>query len=140
AAASEKRDETKPAAEPSPVPPAVGFLSGWMRGSKGLVSGARRKTSTRGAGKVNGLVNGRGRVNGLVNGLGRTNGLVNGVGRVNGLVTPPGRGTGWWADKGGSMGRMGGRDSVGPDGRRIRSLFRLRPGRSPPTPPRAPSP
>src|SRR5207247_3008027 len=32
AAASEKRDETKPAAEPSPVPPAVGFLSGWMRG------------------------------------------------------------------------------------------------------------
>src|SRR5213593_806870 len=62
AAASEKRDETKPAAEPSPVPPAVGFLSGWMRGSKGLVSGARPKTSTRGAGKVNGLVNGRGRV------------------------------------------------------------------------------
>src|SRR2546422_1164954 len=87
AAASEKRDETKAAAEPSPVPPAVGFLSGWMRGSKGLVSGARPKTATRGAGKVNGLVNGRGRVNGLVNGLGRTNGLVNGVGRGNGLVT-----------------------------------------------------
>src|SRR2546427_2645167 len=69
AAASEKRDETKPAAEPSPVPPAVGFLSGWMRGSKGLVSGARPKTSTRGAGKANGLVNSRGRVDGLGNGL-----------------------------------------------------------------------
>src|SRR2546427_8382694 len=91
AAASEKRDETKPAAEASPVPPAVGFLSGWMRGSKGLVSGARPKTSTRGAGEVNGLVNGRGRVNGLVNGLGRTNGLVHGSGRGNGLVTATGR-------------------------------------------------
>src|SRR3989454_603598 len=100
AAASEKRDETKPAAEPSPVPPAVGFLSGWMRGSKGLVSGARPKTSTRGAGKVNGLVNGRGRVNGLVNGLGRTNGLVNGVGRVNGLVTPTGRVNGLVGEQG----------------------------------------
>src|SRR5437899_11777313 len=87
---TEKRDDTKPSSERSPVTPAVGFLSGWMRGSKGLVSGARPKTSTRGAGKVNGLVNGRGRVNGLVNGLGRTNGLVNGVGRVNGLVTPTG--------------------------------------------------
>src|SRR2546429_7839256 len=94
AAASEKRDETKPAAEPSPVPPAVGFLSGWMRGSKGLVSGARPKTSTRGAGKVNGLVNGRGRVEGLVHGLRRTNRLVDGVGRVHGLVTPTGRGDG----------------------------------------------
>src|SRR5207247_4417309 len=87
----EKQAEANPWAEPSPVPPAVVCLSGWMRGSKGLVSGARPKSSIRGAGKVNGLVNGRGRVNGLVNGLGRTNGLVNGVGRVNGLVTPAGR-------------------------------------------------
>jgi len=99
-AAVAKRDETKAPAEPSPVPPAVGFLSGWMRGSKGLVSGARPKTSTRGAGKVNGLVNGRGRVNGLVNGLGRTNGLVNGVGRVNGLVTPTGRVNGLMGEQG----------------------------------------
>src|SRR2546425_6956366 len=99
-AAVAKRDETKASAEPSPVPPAVGFLSGWMRGSKGLVSGARPKTSTRGAGKVNGLVNGRGRVNGLVNGLGRTNGLVNGVGRVNGLVTPTGRVNGLMGEQG----------------------------------------
>jgi len=38
-AAAEKRAETKTPVEPSPVPPAVGFLSGWMRGSKGLVSG-----------------------------------------------------------------------------------------------------
>src|SRR5881296_2547883 len=112
AAASEKRDETKPAAEPSPVPPAVGFLSGWMRGSKGLVSGARPKTSTRGAGKVNGLVNGRGRVNGLVNGLGRTNGLVNGVGRVNGLVTPTGRVNGLMGEQGRVNGTIGGTRSV----------------------------
>jgi len=99
-AAVERRDETKVPAEPSPVPPAVGFLSGWMRGTKGLVSGARPKTSIRGAGKVNGLVNGRGRVNGLVNGLGRTNGLVNGVGRVNGLVTPTGRVNGLMGEQG----------------------------------------
>src|SRR3989449_4940 len=112
AAASEKRDETKAAAEPSPVPPAVGFLSGWMRGSKGLVSGARPKTSTRGAGKVNGLVNGRGRVNGLVNGLGRTNGLVNGVGRVNGLVTPTGRVNGLMGEQGRVNGTISGTRSV----------------------------
>src|SRR2546428_412550 len=112
AAASEKRDETKPAAEPSPVPPAVGFLSGWIRGSKGLVSGARPKTSTRGAGKVNGLVNGRGRVNGLVNGLGRTNGLVNGVGRVNGLVTPTGRVHGLMGEQGRVNGTVSGTRSV----------------------------
>src|SRR3989454_1129868 len=112
AAASEKRDETKPAAEPSPVPPAVGFLSGWIRGSKGLVSGARPKTSTRGAGKVNGLVNGRGRVNGLVNGLGRTNGLVNGVGRVNGLVTPTGRVNGLMGEQGRVNGTISGTRSV----------------------------
>src|SRR2546428_9215527 len=107
-AATEKREETKAAAEPSPVPPAVGFLSGWMRGSKGLVSGARPKTSTRGAGKVNGLVNGRGRVNGLVNGLGRTNGLVNGVGRVNGLVTPTGRVNGLMSEQGRINGTISG--------------------------------
>jgi len=90
-AAVAKRDETKALAEPSPVPPAVGFLTGWMRGTKGLVSGARPKTTTRGAGKVNGLVNGRGRVNGLVNGVGRVNGLVTPTGRVNGLMGEQGR-------------------------------------------------
>src|SRR2546425_831618 len=111
-AAVEKRDETKAPAEASPVPPAVGFLSGWMRGSKGLVSGARPKTSTRGAGKVNGLVNGRGRVNGLVNGLGRTNGLVNGVGRVNGLVTPTGRVNGLMGEQGRVNGTISGTRSV----------------------------
>ena len=111
-AAAEKSDETKAPAVPSPVPPAVGFLSGWMRGSKGLVSGARPKTTTRGAGKVNGLVNGRGRVNGLVNGLGRTNGLVNGVGRVNGLVTPTGRVNGLMGEQGRVNGTIGGVRSV----------------------------
>src|SRR5256712_11527513 len=111
-AAVEKRDETKAPAEPSPVPPAVGFLSGWMRGSKGLVSGARPKTMTRGAGKVNGLVNGRGRVNGLVNGLGRTNGLGNGGGRGNGLVTPTRRGNGLVGGQGRVNGTVGGTRSV----------------------------
>src|SRR5438876_1035764 len=110
-AAIEKQAEAKPSAEPSPVPPAVGFLSGWMRGSKGLVSGARPKTATRGAGKVNGLVNGRGRVNGLVNGLGRTNGLVNGVGRVNGLVTPTGRVNGLMGEQGRVNGTIGTRSA-----------------------------
>ncbi|HYT16893.1 MAG TPA: helix-hairpin-helix domain-containing protein [Thermoplasmata archaeon] len=111
-AAVAKRDETKAATEPSPVPPAVGFLTGWMRGTKGLVSGARPKTTTRGAGKVNGLVNGRGRVNGLVNGLGRTNGLVNGVGRVNGLVTPTGRVNGLMGEQGRINGTISGTRSV----------------------------
>src|SRR5436309_274357 len=110
-AATEKQPDTKAAAEPSPVPPAVGFLSGWMRGSKGLVSGARPKTSTRGAGRVNGLVNGRGRVNGRGNGLGRTNGLVNGVGRVNGLVTPTGRVNGLMGEKGRVNGTIGTRSA-----------------------------
>src|SRR3989475_1413701 len=83
-----------------------------MRGSKGLVSARRPKTSTRGAGKVNGLVNGRGRVNGLVNGLGRTNGLVNGVGRVNGLVTPTGRVNGLMGEQGRVNGTIRGTRSV----------------------------
>jgi len=72
---------------PSPLASSVGFLSGWMRGSRGLVSGVRPKSGARpAAGKVNGLVNGMGRVNGLVNGMGRVNGLVEPSGRVNGLV------------------------------------------------------
>jgi hypothetical protein len=84
--ALEKPPETSPAAA------SVGFLSGWMRGSKGLVSGLGARRRRRGsAGRVNGLVNGSGRVNGLVNGVGRVNGLVNGSGRVNGLVNGIGR-------------------------------------------------
>jgi len=80
------------AATPSPLASSVGFLSGWMRGGRGLVSGARPKSGARpAAGKVNGLVNGQGRVNGLVNGMGRVNGLVEPAGRVNGLVTGRGR-------------------------------------------------
>lgn len=88
---SEKRGEKEPVPATSPLTDSVGFLSGWMRGSRGLVSGVRPKRPSRGAGKVNGLVNGRGRVNGLVNGLGRTNGLVPPEGRVNGLVQSAGR-------------------------------------------------
>jgi hypothetical protein len=85
---------------PSPISTSVGFLSGWMRGSRGLVSGTRTKREARGAGKVNGLASGPGRVNGLVNGVGRTNGLVNGLGRVNGLVQPAGRVNGLVAPRG----------------------------------------
>src|SRR5207245_5038280 len=81
-------------------------------GGKGPVSGARPKTTARGAGKVNGLVNGRGRVNGLVNGLGRTNGLVNGVGRVNGLAPPTGRVNGLMGEQGRINGTIGGTRSV----------------------------
>src|SRR5438128_6937861 len=91
-----------------------------MRGSKGLVSGARPKSSIRGAGKVNGLVNGRGRVNGLVNGLGRTNGLVNGVGRVNGLVTPAGRVNGLMGEQGRINGTVSGPGSVWAGRKQIR--------------------
>src|SRR3989454_6258932 len=116
-AATEKREETKAAAEPSPVPPAVGFLSGWMRGSKGLVSGARPKTSTRGAGRGNGLVNGRGRVNGLVNGLGCPNRLVKGVGRVHRLVTATGRVKGLMGEQGRVDGTVNG-TRAGRPGRR----------------------
>src|SRR3989449_2846415 len=76
---------------PSPLAESIGFLSQWVRGSRGLVSGLRPKHGPRGSGRVNGVVNGQGRVNGLVNGVGRTNGLVNGMGRVNGLTTPTGR-------------------------------------------------
>ena len=76
---------------PSPLAESIGFLSQWVRGSRGLVSGLRPKHGPRGSGRVNGVVNGQGRVNGLVNGMGRTNGLVNGMGRVNGLTTPTGR-------------------------------------------------
>ena len=83
--------EETAAAAPSPLKESIGFLSGWMRGSRGLVSGLRPKRAIRGGGKVNGLVNGKGRVNGLVNGVGRTNGLVNGMGRVNGLPQAAGR-------------------------------------------------
>lgn len=95
--------------EPSPVIGSVGFLSGWMRGSKGLVTagGPRRKPKAR-PGRVNGLVNGSGRVNGLVNGVGRVNGLVNGVGRVNGLVNGTLRGEGRVNGLVSSQGRVNG--------------------------------
>src|SRR5256885_5490712 len=85
---------------PSPLAESIGFLSQWVRGSRGLVSGLRPKHGPRGSGRVNGVVNGQGRVNGLVNGVGRTNGLVNGMGRVNGLSAPAGRVNGLVTSKG----------------------------------------
>src|SRR5207244_10267874 len=92
----EAAKETPEGEKPTPPPPtpiadSLGFLTQWVRGSRGLVSGVRPKQAPRGTGRVNGVVNGKGRVNGLVNGVGRTNGLVNGMGRVNGLSAPAGR-------------------------------------------------
>src|SRR5947199_9407066 len=85
---------------PTPIADSLGFLSQWVRGSRGLVSGVRPKQAPRGTGRGSGVVNGRGRVNGLVNGVGRTNGLVNGMGRVNGLTAPAGRVNGLVTSKG----------------------------------------
>jgi len=91
-AAPENEQGEYKAPTPSPLASSVGFLSGWMRGSRGLVSVVRPKAGARPAtGKVNGLVNGMGRVNGLVNGMGRVNGLAEPAGRVNGLVNGRGR-------------------------------------------------
>lgn len=111
---STKTAEEEERAESSPLTESIGFLSSWMRGSRGLVSGLRPKRGVRGGGKVNGLVNGKGRVNGLVNGVGRTNGLVNGMGRVNGLVQTTGRVNGLVTARGrvnglvGAQGRING--------------------------------
>jgi hypothetical protein len=92
----------------SPLTDSIGFVSRWVRGSRGLVSGVRPRPGPKGGGKVNGLVNGEGRVNGLVNGVGRTNGLVNGLGRVNGLATPVGRVNGLVTTRGRVNGLIGG--------------------------------
>jgi len=97
---------------PSPLSESIGFLSQWVRGSRGLVSGLRPKRDPRGSGRVNGIVNGKGRVNGLVNGVGRTNGLVNGMGRVNGLATPTGRVNGLVTAKGRVNGLVTGQGRV----------------------------
>jgi len=101
----EAAKETPEGEKPTPPPPtpiadSLGFLTQWVRGSRGLVSGVRPKQAPRGTGRVNGVVNGKGRVNGLVNGVGRTNGLVNGMGRVNGLSAPAGRVNGLVTSKG----------------------------------------
>src|SRR5207247_7157121 len=97
---------------PSPLSGSIGFLSQWVRGSRGLVSGRRPKRGPRESGRVNGIVNGKGRVNGLVNGVGRTNGLVNGVGRTNGLVNGMGRVNGLTAPAGRVNGLVTGRGRV----------------------------
>ena len=100
------------AGAPSPLQESIGFLSGWIRGIRGLTSGLRPRRGMRGAGKVNGLVIGKGRVNGLVNGVGRTNGLVNGLGRVNGLVQTIGRVNGLVTERGRVNGLAGGQGRI----------------------------
>lgn len=105
-------DEAEGALVPAPLADSVGFLSRWMRGSRGLVSGVRPKRGPHIAGKVNGLVNGQGRVNGLVNGLGRTNGLVQPKGRVNGLVQSAGRVNGLVTSRGRVNGLMTGQGRI----------------------------
>src|SRR5437879_10839776 len=91
---------------PSPLSESIGFLSQWVLGSRGLVSGLRPKRGPRESGRVNGIVNGKGRVNGLVNGVGRTNGLVNGVGGTNGLVKGMGSVNGLSGPAGSVTGRV----------------------------------
>src|SRR5205823_7225823 len=103
----EAAEPAPPVLPVSPLAESIGFVSRWMHGSRGIVSGLRPKPGPRGGGKVNGLVNGQGRVNGLVNGVGRTNGLVNGLGRVNGLATPVGRVNGLVTTRGRVNGLMG---------------------------------
>src|SRR5438552_6450947 len=109
---AEATGEEKLPPVPSPLSESIGFLSQWVRGSRGLVSGLRPKRGPRESGRVNGIVNGKGRVNGLVNGVGRTNGLVNGVGRTNGLVNGMGRVNGLTAPAGGVNGLVTGRGRV----------------------------
>jgi helix-hairpin-helix protein len=114
----EKAEAVPPVLPPSPLTESIGFISRWMRGSRGLVSGVRPKPpGPRGGGKVNGLINGQGRVNGLVNGVGRTNGLVNGIGRVNGLATPVGRVNGLMGPHGRINGFVNGTQFVRAGGR-----------------------
>jgi len=109
---AEATGEEKLPPVPSPLSESIGFLSQWVRGSRGLVSGLRPKRGPRESGRVNGIVNGKGRVNGLVNGVGRTNGLVNGVGRTNGLVNGMGRVNGLTAPAGRVNGLVTGRGRV----------------------------
>lgn len=104
----EETDDTAP----SPLSESIGFLSGWMRGVRGLPSGLQPRRGKRGAGKVNGLVHGRGRVNGLVKGVGRTKGLVNGTGRVNGLAETTGRVNGLVTARGRVNGLVGGQGRI----------------------------
>src|SRR2546426_834517 len=54
-------DEEKLPPVPSPLSESIGFLSQWVRGSRGLVSGLRPKRGPRGSGKGDGIVNGKGR-------------------------------------------------------------------------------
>ena len=113
------RPSTKTAQEEEPRDPSslresIGFLSSWMRGSRGLVSGLRPRRGVRGGGKVNGLVNGVGRTNGLVNGLGRVNGLAQTTGRVNGLGTARGRVNGLVGARGRINGIVNGTQFVRP--------------------------
>ena len=109
---AEATEEKKVPPIPSPLSESIGFLSQWVRGSRGLVSGLRPKHGPRESGRVNGIVNGKGRVNGLVNGVGRTNGLVNGVGRTNGLVNGMGRVNGLTTAAGRVNGLVTGRGRV----------------------------
>src|SRR5207245_5655361 len=67
---------------PSPLSESIGFLSQWVRGSRGLVSGLRPKRGPRESGRVNGIVTGKGRVNGRVKGVGSTDESGNGLGRA----------------------------------------------------------
>ena len=82
-------------AQLSPLSTSVGFLSGWVRGSRGLVSGLRPKPASHGTERA-GVVNGRSQVKGAANGVGRSPGLdghVDPPHAIHGAVRPAGNAT-----------------------------------------------
>jgi len=82
-------------AQLSPLSTSVGFLSGWVRGSRGLVSGLRPKPASHGTERA-GVVNGRSQVTGAANGVGRSPGLdghVDPPHAIHGAVRPAGNAT-----------------------------------------------
>src|SRR5256885_2747946 len=82
-------------AQLSPLSTSVGFLSGWVRGSRGLVSGLRPKPASHGTERA-GVVNGRSQVKGAANGIGRSPGLDSHVDpphAIHGAVRPAGNAT-----------------------------------------------
>src|SRR5437879_11892167 len=82
-------------AQLSPLSTSVVFLSGWVRGSRGLVSGLRPKPASHGTERA-GVVNGRSQVKGAANGVGRSPGLdghVDPPHAIHGAVRPAGNAT-----------------------------------------------
>ena len=83
--------EAKAPGQPSPLSTSDGFLSGWMRGSRGLVSGLRPKPASLGTERVHGVVNAREPVQGVANRVSRSpdlDGLVDPAHGIHEAVRP----------------------------------------------------